>query len=132
LDFAFDLAKKYSAEVMIVSVFDAPSVSLVTPGIMFVPTSTTRYLDELKAFHDKILSDALKKAKRLKAGLKVSTKLLQGRAADEIVETAREGGYDILIIGSRGLGGIKGFLLGSISHRVADEAPCPVLIVKGS
>jgi nucleotide-binding universal stress UspA family protein len=44
--------------------------------------------------------------------------------------SAREGDCDIIVIGSRGLGGIKEFLLGSTSHRVADEAPCPVLIVK--
>ena len=130
LDFALDLARKYSAEVVLISVFDAPSVSLVAPGIVFAPTSIAKYLAELRAFHEMVLSEALKKAKKLKAGLKVSKKLLQGRAADKIVETAKEGGFDLIVIGSRGLGGIKGFFLGSISDRVADEAPCPVLIVK--
>jgi nucleotide-binding universal stress UspA family protein len=129
LDFALDLATKYSAEVVLISVFDAPSVSLLAPGIVFAPTSTAKYLEELRSFHEKVLSEALKKAKRL-AGLKVSKKLLQGRAVDKIVETAKEGGFDLIVIGSRGLGGIKGFVLGSISDRVADEAPCPVLIVK--
>ncbi len=130
LDFALDLATKYSAEVVLISVFDAPSVSLLAPGIVFVPTSTVKYLEELGDFHEKVLSEALKKAKKLKAGLKVSKKLLQGRAADKIVETAKEGGFDLIVIGSRGLGGIKEFFLGSTSHRVADEAPCPVLIAK--
>ena len=78
----------------------------------------------------KVLFEALKKAKNLKAGLKISKKLVQGRAADKIVEVAKEGGFNLIVIGSRGLGGIKGFFLGSISDRVADEAPCPVLIVK--
>jgi nucleotide-binding universal stress UspA family protein len=130
LDFALDLARKYSAEVVIISVFDAPSVSLVAPGIVFAPTSTTRYLDELRAFHEKVLSEALKKAKKVNSALRVTKKLLQGRASEMIVKTAKEVGCDVLVIGSRGLGGIKEFLLGSISHRVADEAPCPVLIVK--
>ena len=132
LDFALDLAGKYSAEIVLISVFDAPSVSLVAPGIVFAPTSTVKYLEELRAFHEKVLSEALKKVKKLEAGLKVSKKLVQGRAAEKIVETAEEGAFDLIVIGSRGLGGIKGFVLGSISDRVADEAPCPVLIVKES
>lgn len=130
LEFALDLTKKYSAEVTIISVYDAPSVTLLAPGIVFAPTSTTRYLQELRDFHERVLSEALKKAKNFNSGLKITKKLLQGRPADRIVETAREIGCDIIILGSRGLGGIKGFLLGSISSRVADHAPCPVLIVK--
>lgn len=130
LDFALDLAKRYSAEVIIITVFDAPSVSLLAPGIVFAPSSTARYLEDLRNFHERVLSEALKKATKFNTGLKVSKKLLQGRAADKIVETAREENSDIIVIGSRGLGGIKGLLLGSISNRVADHAPCPVLLVK--
>jgi len=62
--------------------------------------------------------------------LKVSTKLVEGRPSDKIIETAEKGNFDIIIMGSRGLGGIKEFFLGSVSDRVADEAACPVLIVK--
>jgi nucleotide-binding universal stress UspA family protein len=132
LDFALDLARKYSAEVLVISVFEVPSVSLIAPGIMFAPESIAKYLEELKAFHEKALSEALKKAKKVNSGLKVSTELLQGRAADIIVKTAQKGAFDLIVIGSRGLGGIKEFLLGSTSHRVANEATCPVLVVKES
>ena len=107
LDFALDLAGKYSAEVVLISVFDAPSVSLVAPGIVFAPTSTVKYLEELRAFHEKVLSEALKKVKKLEAGVKVSKKLVQGRAAEKIVETAEEGGFDLIVIGSRCLGELR-------------------------
>ena len=48
----------------------------------------------------------------------------------EILKLASSGNYDLAVLGSRGLGGIKGFLLGSISQKVAKESKIPVLIVK--
>ena len=110
--------------------FDVISTSLVARGMVFTPTSTTKYLEELEAFHRKILVEAVEKAKKLKAKIKVSKELLIGRAADKIVETANEGDFDLIVMGSRGLGRVKEFFLGSVSDRVADEAKCPVLIVK--
>ncbi len=130
LNFGLDLATKYSAEVLIVSVLDTVSSSLVARGMVFTPTSTTKYLEELEAFYKKVLEKALRNAKKLKSEINVSKKLLKGRAADKIVETANKGGFDLIVIGSRGLGGIKEFFLGSVSDRVADKAKCPVLIVK--
>ena len=130
LDFGLDLARKYSAEVMIISVVDSPPSSLVVKGMLYAPTSTENYLKKLRDFHGKILSEALNKTKKINPKLKVSNKLLEGRPADKIVETAKEGTFDLIVVGSRGLGGIKEFVLGSVSDRVADEASCPVLIVK--
>ncbi|UCC58637.1 MAG: universal stress protein [Candidatus Bathyarchaeum sp.] len=78
LDFALDLATKYSAEIVLISVFDAPSVSLVAPGIVFAPTSTVKYLEELRVFHEKVLSEALKKVKNVEAGVKVSKNWCKG------------------------------------------------------
>ena len=130
LDFGLDLAGKYSAEVMIATVVDSPSSSLVVKGMLYAPTSTENYLKKLRTFHEKILLEALDKTKKISPKLKVSTRLLEGRPADKIVETAGEGAFDLIVMGSRGLGGIKEFVLGSVSDRVADEASCPVLIVK--
>jgi nucleotide-binding universal stress UspA family protein len=131
LDFALDLAGKYSAQIVLISVFDPPSVSYLTsPAMIFIPIDTTKHLEEIRIYHEKILSEALKKARSYKEELKVSKKLIEGRPADKIVETAKDGEFDLIIIGSRGLGGIKEFFLGSVSDRVADEAPCPVLIIK--
>jgi nucleotide-binding universal stress UspA family protein len=76
------------------------------------------------------LSKALKRAKELKPDLKISTVLKEGRPADEIVKTAKEENFDLIVMGHRGLGRVKEFFLGSVSDRVADEAHCPVLIVK--
>ena len=50
--------------------------------------------------------------------------------AEKIVEASKEGNFDLIVMGSRGLGGVAEFLLGSVADRVADLAQCPVVIVK--
>lgn len=47
-----------------------------------------------------------------------------------ILRIADEGGYDLIVMGSRGLGGARAWLLGSVSNKVAAEAEIPVMIVK--
>jgi len=51
----------------------------------------------------------------------------EGNAADVLIEQSR--GAEMLIVGSRGHGGLAGVLLGSVSARCAEHAHCPVLII---
>jgi nucleotide-binding universal stress UspA family protein len=62
-------------------------------------------------------------------GITTATKTTSGEAPDEILAEARAGGYDLLVTGSRGRGPIARTLMGSVSHRVAGAAPCPMLVV---
>lgn len=64
------------------------------------------------------------------AGVTANVDLIQGAAAEVLLDYAKENGSDIIIIGSRGLGGIREFVLGSVSHNVVQHAQIPVLIVK--
>lgn len=130
LDFALDLATKYSAKIVLISVFAPLSVSMITLGIGLSPVNLAGHIDGLMDFRKKILSDALKKARNSNSELVVTKILAEGRPSDKIVETAKEQQCDLIVIGSRGLGGIKEFFLGSVSDRVADHAQCPVLIIK--
>jgi nucleotide-binding universal stress UspA family protein len=50
-----------------------------------------------------------------------------GQAARVLCDVAR--GADLLVVGSRGLGGFRGLLVGSVTHQVVAHAPCPVLVV---
>lgn len=129
LEFTLDLAEKYSATVTIINVFQVPMPGYLGEPFAY-PIALADFTKEVKAVHEKILSKALKRAKELKSNLKISTMLKEGRPADEIVETAKEGNFDLIVMGHRGLGKVKEFFLGSVSDRVADEAHCPVLIVK--
>jgi nucleotide-binding universal stress UspA family protein len=132
VDYALDLAEKYSAEIKLLTV----AQPVVATGSMFLtqlilpPTSTAIYVKEIEAAHKKMLAEALKKAKKTKPNINISKQLVNGRPANKIVEIANKGNFDLIVMGSRGAGGIKEFFLGSVSDRVADEARCPVLLVK--
>ena len=59
----------------------------------------------------------------------VSTSLLDGDPAGLIVREAGTGGYDLIVLGRRGVGGFKGLLVGSVSQRVASAAVPTVVMV---
>ena len=56
--------------------------------------------------------------------------LLFGPPAESIIEVAEARNSDLIVMGSRGLGALRGLLLGSQSHKVINLANCPVLVVK--
>ena len=56
--------------------------------------------------------------------------LLEGNPASTIAQLAARGRYNLIIVGTRGLSDVKGFLMGSTSRKVAAIASCPVLVVK--
>ena len=60
----------------------------------------------------------------------VKTMLADGDPAAMIVDTADRENPDLLIMGSRGLSGIRELFMGSVSHKVSHSARCSVLIVK--
>lgn len=61
---------------------------------------------------------------------KTKTILLEGNPAEVIVDVIKENDADLVVMGSRGLSGIKELFLGSVSHHVVQKAPCPIFIVK--
>ena len=63
-------------------------------------------------------------------GRVAQTHLRMGKAAAEIVELAEELGAGLVVVGSRGLGGIRRALMGSVSDSVVRHAHCPVLVVR--
>jgi nucleotide-binding universal stress UspA family protein len=64
------------------------------------------------------------------AGIEVETEILEGNAADRIVELARLRDVDLIVVGSRGRGAVTGALLGSVSESIVHKADRPVLVVK--
>jgi nucleotide-binding universal stress UspA family protein len=60
----------------------------------------------------------------------VETAVVEGHVAQALVDRAR--GADMLVVGSRGHGGLTGTFLGSVSFSCAAHSPCPVVVVRGT
>lgn len=60
----------------------------------------------------------------------VHTEILEGSPAEAILDVAKTREVDLIVMGSRGIGRLKGLLIGSQSQKVVQHALCPVLIVR--
>ena len=69
-------------------------------------------------------------AEATSVGVKADYQFLEGDPADAAVDFARERDAELIVVGSRGLGRLRGRLLGSVSHAIVNDADRAVLVVK--
>ena len=123
LEEAAELASRYQGELALLHVFEPPAATadlMVTPPEMLEQTAK-----ELERKLELWRSEAERR------GAKVArTAVVTGAAATEVVRFAREGGYDLVVMGTHGRRGIRHLVLGSVTERVVREAPCAVLVVR--
>ncbi len=123
-----DVARHYDAELVLLCVYrhHSPleaSLSMVRP---FEPESPDKALREYA-------KNVLEEAAANLAGLgfeNVRKVVKRGPPSRTIVSYAKENEIDLIVLGSRGVGDVEGFLLGSVSHKVTSLAHCPCLTVK--
>lgn len=113
----------------IASLLDGVKVEIVS--VIAIDVYSDMVYDPIEA-HGEAQREIIKDASQIltDAGVDHEIVLLHGRPADEIIRYAEESGTDLLVIGSRGLGALREFALGSVSHKVLTHAKCPVLVVK--
>ncbi|MBJ9989456.1 universal stress protein [Paenibacillus sp. S28] len=124
LDATVEIAQNKQTQVTLVHV----SQEYVSNGMTYVPEN---FLEEILNEMEKAGLEQLQQAKsKLKsAGINPETVHLKGDPAHEILNYARDTEQQLIIIGSRGLRGIKEMMLGSVSHKVSQLSNCPVLIM---
>ncbi len=69
-------------------------------------------------------------ARHADAGVPIDTLTKDIDPVEGLVAAARSGGYDLLVMGNRGMTGLTRFLTGSVPNKVAHHIPCSLLIVK--
>jgi nucleotide-binding universal stress UspA family protein len=142
---AAEMAKNFGAQVTLINVYSLAQPVVPTPfalsgtstavtgPVMPPDASYSEAFSRIAEAHRQAGANILAKGKEEAQalwGIQAETLLKEGHAVEEILRTAREGKYNLIVIGARGLSTIKEILLGSVSHGVVIHASCPVLVVK--
>src|SRR5512146_699654 len=123
LEFALAEARLRGASVKAVEVWHVPAAVHSGGGLAPVVTDP----DEFEGFARDRLSEVLEAAAEDAAGVEIESVVREGQPAEVLVEEAEDA--ELLVVGSRGLGGFRGLLLGSVGQQCAHHARCPVVIV---
>jgi nucleotide-binding universal stress UspA family protein len=105
---AIEIAEKFSAEITVVNVYHAPAGQDVSQKI-------------------------LDKAKEILENSKVKFKLvsvLSPNTPKVITDMAEKEKFDLIVVGSRGIGAVHAYLIGSVCNKICYDSPVSVLIVK--
>jgi nucleotide-binding universal stress UspA family protein len=131
---AANLAEKPGSELHVVYVggegcYESPLIDLATLEPTWVAREYPDLLSDIERTERELLDKEVEQVAA--AGVTVTqAHLSMGKAAPEIVVVAEEIDAGLIVMGSRGQGGIRRALLGSVSESVVKHAHCPVLVVR--
>jgi nucleotide-binding universal stress UspA family protein len=115
------LARDYGARLVLLHVHP---VDMVYGEGYVLPPDPAAILEELRQELDRMPPPD--------PGVRVDRAIEDGDPVTEILETARETGCDLIVMGTHGRTGVGRLLLGSVAEAVLRKAPCPVLTMKAS
>ena len=121
---AASLARQLDAEVIAVHVFTFDPAQLSDDLVVLPEEEMERLKEKSRSFLDGTWSAPLRSA-----GARFRTLLETGNAARALLDAAKREGADLIIVGSRGRGGFREMLLGSVGHHLTHHSPVPVVIV---
>jgi nucleotide-binding universal stress UspA family protein len=119
--FAASEAAAHGATLRLVSAWEIPTSVLASGGV-----GVDMY-GSFEAEAREILRDAAALVAELDRTVALQERTVEGHAGNVLIKEADDA--DLVVLGRRGHGGLSEFLLGSVSHQVADHAKCPVVIV---
>jgi nucleotide-binding universal stress UspA family protein len=120
---AFGLAKITGARVHAVHAVHPAA----TTGFSDVPGSAQIASASLRERADHVQTELLARAER--EGVSAEVHKPEGDPADALINIAEAVDADLIVVGNRGMAGMKRFVLGSVPNKVSHQCPCSVLIV---
>lgn len=119
ISLAFDAAARHGIGLTAVRSWEAPIP--VHPSLLIA-------MDKIEEAEQRLLAESLADAQQRYPDVDVRTKLVRAHPGHALV--VESAGADLLVVGSRGRGGFRGMLLGSVSQAVLHHATCPVAVVR--
>jgi nucleotide-binding universal stress UspA family protein len=122
---AADLATAMNSQLTVIAVIPDPN-GWVLGGSFAAPIDYEALREAASTEYREVLDQAIRK---LPTELHVHEVLAHGAPAPAIIEQVHKGHHDLVVMGSRGRGGVRALMLGSVSHQVLHSSPVPVLVV---
>ena len=132
IEYAASLASERKVKLIIVTVVPKPTYPIPT-GEHLEASVGSLYLnldERVKDTYGQALEKASRYVRKLDPGVELELVLLEGKPSDRIVEEVKKRDVNLLVIGSHGIGGVTGWILGSTSKKVVENIDRPVLIIK--
>src|SRR5437879_3826562 len=135
---ALELAEKLKADLVVLHAITPPTSyyhsTIASPTRMSLPAPSQHEIDAYYAYARKaamgIVGETESKAKKQGIHVKTETPEAVSSVVETIINHATKESVDLIVVGTRGLGGFKKMLLGSVSSGIVSHAHCPVLVVR--
>lgn len=126
VEFAVRMAKAYELELVVIAVLTPRYVPQKNAAWGIAPAAQVD--EDLRKLTERVLEEASALAQV--HGIRHVCEIRQGRPAEEILKAAEQHQCDIIVIGSRGLSGVRRVTMGETGNEVVLKAPMPVIVVK--
>ena len=130
LDHAAKMVAMFKGELIILAVVPKVSLPIMSSEMGAATIDTQSYQERMREVYENSLKKAVDEVKETFPINNVEALLLEGRPSSIIVDEAEKRDVSLIVMGSRGIGGISGWILGSTSRQVVDQCTKAILIVK--
>jgi len=123
LEAALILSEKLGSNISVVNVMEQVPITHI---------ESEKLLSELLEAYKKENQEILSKCSHIahQKGITIKTVLLQGNPAPVILDYSKKENFDLVIMGSRGMGKFKELILGSVSSKIVHHSPCAIMIIR--